>query len=81
MKKSSCWVVKVHFVILKYWLLTYNVRFKSNSTCNQCYQLIFQDAEKKADEEKIRTENILKGNPLMNQEKEASKSDFKVKRR
>ncbi|KAK3095650.1 hypothetical protein FSP39_017160 [Pinctada imbricata] len=36
------------------------------------------DAEKKAEEEKIRTENILKGNPLMNQEKVA---EFKVKRR
>ncbi|XP_064615080.1 protein CWC15 homolog [Liolophura sinensis] len=37
-----------------------------------------QEAEKKVEEERIRTENILKGNPLLNQEKMA---EFKVKRR
>lgn len=36
------------------------------------------DAEKKVEEERIRTEIILKGNPLINQEKAA---EFKVKRR
>ena len=40
--------------------------------------IILQDAEKKVEEERIRTEIILKGNPLINQEKAA---DFKVKRR
>ncbi|KAL3848071.1 hypothetical protein ACJMK2_018953 [Sinanodonta woodiana] len=35
------------------------------------------EAEKKVEEERIRTENILKGNPLLNQEK----VEFKVKRR
>ncbi|KAL4220346.1 complexed with cef1p [Mactra antiquata] len=36
------------------------------------------DAEKKVEEERIRTEIILKGNPLLNQDKPA---EFKVKRR
>lgn len=36
-----------------------------------------KEAERKMTEEKIRMENILKGNPLINQEK----SDFKVRRR
>lgn len=36
------------------------------------------EAEKKVEEERIRTEIILKGNPLLNQEKAA---EFKVKRR
>lgn len=36
------------------------------------------EAEKKVEEEKIRTEIILKGNPLLNQDKPA---EFKVKRR
>ncbi|CAE1288621.1 CWC15 [Acanthosepion pharaonis] len=35
------------------------------------------EAERKVEEERIRKENILKGNPLLNQEK----VDFKVKRR
>ncbi|CAI9736953.1 spliceosome-associated protein CWC15 homolog [Octopus vulgaris] len=35
------------------------------------------EAERKVEEERIRKENILKGNPLLNQEK----IDFKVKRR
>ena len=34
--------------------------------------------ERKAEEEKIRMENIIKGNPLINQEKI---NEFKVKRR
>jgi len=38
------------------------------------------DAERQVEEERIRTENILKGNPLMAQEKQSS-TDFKVKRR
>ncbi|KAK2191295.1 hypothetical protein NP493_56g09007 [Ridgeia piscesae] len=37
-----------------------------------------KEAEKKAEEERIRMENILRGNPLINQ---SEKSDFKVKRR
>ncbi|KAK6195417.1 hypothetical protein SNE40_000853 [Patella caerulea] len=37
-----------------------------------------QEAERKVEEERIRTENILKGNPLLNQ---SEKTDFKVKRR
>lgn len=40
--------------------------------------LYLQDAEKKAEEERIRMENIIKGNPLINQDKMA---EFKVKRR
>lgn len=35
------------------------------------------EADRLKNEEKIRVENILKGNPLLNQQK----SDFKVKRR
>ena len=42
------------------------------------FNYIRQDAEKKVEEERIRTEIILKGNPLINQEKAA---EFKVKRR
>ncbi|RMZ93470.1 CWC15 -like protein [Brachionus plicatilis] len=38
------------------------------------------EAEKKVREEKIRVENILKGNPLLNEQKPGT-SDFKVKRR
>jgi protein CWC15 len=38
------------------------------------------EAERKAEEERIRTENILMGNPLMQPEKQAA-TDFKVKRR
>jgi len=38
------------------------------------------DSERKVEEERIRTENILKGNPLMSQEKQGT-TDFKVKRR
>ncbi|KAH3808326.1 spliceosome-associated protein CWC15 homolog [Dreissena polymorpha] len=37
------------------------------------------DAEKKVEDERIRTEIILKGNPLLNQDK--TQTDFKVKRR
>ncbi|ESO98936.1 hypothetical protein LOTGIDRAFT_114228 [Lottia gigantea] len=37
-----------------------------------------QESERKVEEERIRTENILKGNPLLNQ---SEKQDFKVKRR
>jgi len=39
---------------------------------------IKREQEKKAEEERIRTENILKGNPLLS---ESQKADFKVKRR
>lgn len=38
------------------------------------------DAERKAEEERIRTENILMGNPLMQPERQTT-TDFKVKRR
>lgn len=37
------------------------------------------EAERKMEEERIRTENILKGNPLLNKEK--SPGNFTVKRR
>lgn len=45
-----------------------------------------QEAERKEKEEKIRVENILKGNPLLNSNTKnatpsASSSEFKVKRR
>ncbi|PAA70565.1 hypothetical protein BOX15_Mlig015068g2, partial [Macrostomum lignano] len=46
-----------------------------------------REAERQADEERIRTENILKGNPLLNKSKQGASSsgsgggDFKVKRR
>jgi protein CWC15 len=39
------------------------------------------DAEKKVEEERIRTENILKGNPLLNKDKGQDKGNFNVKRR
>ena len=39
-----------------------------------------QEAEKKAEEERIRMENIIKGNPLM-QSVPDKQADFKVKRR
>jgi len=41
---------------------------------------IMQEAEKKAEEERIRMENIIKGNPLM-QSAPDKPADFKVKRR
>ena len=48
--------------------------------CGVCCD--YQEAEKKVEEERIRTENILKGNPLLGQTAQAAdKSDFKVKRR
>ena len=37
----------------------------------------WQEAERKQEEERIRMENIIKGNPLINQER----AEFKVKRR
>lgn len=40
-----------------------------------------KDMEKKQEEEKIRMENILSGNPLLNYSNQAVKSDLKVKRR
>ncbi|KAL3321113.1 complexed with cef1p [Cichlidogyrus casuarinus] len=40
-----------------------------------------QAAEKKAAEETIRMENILKGNPLLNNQNSTVKEEFKVKRR
>lgn len=43
---------------------------------------LHQEAERKAEEERIRTENILKGNPLLGNRVQAQdKTDFKVKRR
>lgn len=39
------------------------------------------ETERKAEEERIRTENILKGNPLLGQAGAPEKTDFKVKRR
>ena len=41
--------------------------------------LLFKDHERREEEERIRTENLLKGNPLLNQNK--SGSNFSVKRR
>ena len=38
--------------------------------------IFWQEQEKKAEEERIRTENILQGNPLLQ-----SSSNFQVKRR
>ena len=38
------------------------------------------DVERKAEEERIRTENILKGNPLLNKDKDKG-GNFNVKRR
>ncbi|CAL1533164.1 unnamed protein product [Lymnaea stagnalis] len=46
----------------------------------ESYFLFSHEAERKAEEERIRTENILMGNPLMQPEKQSS-TDFKVKRR
>jgi len=43
------------------------------------YCICFQEAEKKVEEERIRMENIIKGNPLMTMADKAA--DFKVKRR
>ncbi|CAH4003439.1 protein CWC15 homolog [Pieris rapae] len=40
-----------------------------------------KDAEKKQEEERIRMENILSGNPLLNYSAAAQKNDLKVKRR
>jgi len=40
-----------------------------------------KEAEKRAEEERIRAENILSGNPLLNYAAAAPKSDMKVKRR
>lgn len=40
-----------------------------------------KDAEKRQEEERIRMENILSGNPLLNYAANAAKSDLKVKRR
>ena len=39
---------------------------------------VLQEMERKEEEERIRTENLLRGNPLLNQQKGAS---FKIKRR
>ena len=44
-----------------------------------CQVFFLQEAEKKMEEERIRMENIIKGNPLM--QMEDKKADFKVKRR
>lgn len=43
--------------------------------------LVLQEAEKRQEEERIRMENILSGNPLLNYSGQAAKSDLKVKRR
>jgi len=37
--------------------------------------------EKKREDERIRTENILRGNPLLNANSSDSPSEFKVKKR
>lgn len=37
--------------------------------------------EKRQEEERIRMENILSGNPLLNYSSQASRSDLKVRRR
>jgi len=42
--------------------------------------MFMQEAEKEAEEERIRMENIVKGNPLM-QAAPDKQADFKVKRR
>ncbi|XP_071078429.1 protein CWC15 homolog [Haliotis cracherodii] len=39
------------------------------------------DADRKQEEERIRTENILRGNPLINKDGEKPVTEFKVKRR
>ncbi|XP_046554008.1 spliceosome-associated protein CWC15 homolog [Haliotis rubra] len=39
------------------------------------------ESERKQEEERIRTENILRGNPLINKDGEKPVADFKVKRR
>jgi len=43
-----------------------------------CFSLDVQERERKEEEERIRTENLLRGNPLLNQQQNSS---FKVKRR
>ena len=44
-----------------------------------CISLCFyQERERKEEEERIRTENLLRGNPLLNQQQNSS---FKIKRR
>lgn len=40
-----------------------------------------KEQEKRAEEERIRMENILSGNPLLNYSSQATKTDLKVKRR
>uniref|UniRef100_A0A0K0EW21 Protein CWC15 homolog (inferred by orthology to a C. elegans protein) n=1 Tax=Strongyloides venezuelensis TaxID=75913 RepID=A0A0K0EW21_STRVS len=40
-----------------------------------------EEAEKAAEEEKIRSENLLKGNPLLNMDPSSKKTSFKVQRR
>ncbi|XP_013392698.1 spliceosome-associated protein CWC15 homolog [Lingula anatina] len=40
-----------------------------------------KEAERKAEEERIRMENIIKGNPLLHNQADTAKTDFKVKRR
>lgn len=39
---------------------------------------LFQEQEKRQEEERIRMENILSGNPLLNYSAQATKPDLKV---
>jgi len=48
--------------------------------CSSCICRHTQEAEKKVEEERIRMENIIKGNPLM-QSVPDKPADFKVRRR
>ena len=54
----------------------YNIHCILNKQTIKIYDL-FQEQEKKIEDERIRTENILSGNPLIS----SQKSEFKVKRR
>lgn len=42
------------------------------------YNFLFQEAERKQEEERIRMENILSGNPLLNYSAVGQKNDLKV---
>ena len=45
--------------------------------CDCCVVMsLLQEEERKVEEERIRTENLLKGNPLLN-----AKTSFKIKQR
>lgn len=42
---------------------------------------IFQEMEKRQEEERIRMENILSGNPLLSYSSQSGRTDMKVRRR